>query len=195
MRSTTSARPQLPILTALAALALVLAACGAPNPPVGTNPPGATNAPGATQPAAGTNPPGGTVDACSLVTDAELEQVTGLEIANKGPSGLATVLPSVCDYEFTTDSVFNHASLTMGVMTSDGRSYYETYFEPFIGDESGYLDEAVSGIGDKAARGGTDTIMAVRGDALVDVQYVGLGDNRDEEMPVRIMQLVLSKLP
>lgn len=129
------------------------------------------------------------VDACTLLTDAEIEQATGNSVASRAHSNLATVLPSVCDIEL------DGASITVGVKSTGGRSYYETYFEPFIGDEFGLLSEPVSGLADKAARDGFGYVMAVKGDALVDVNYIEFLREDKAAVAEELMRLALAKLP
>jgi hypothetical protein len=153
-------------------LALAMTAC--------TTAPG----PGATTPGGAGQP----VDACTLLTDADIEQTTGEQVASRTQSTLTTVLPSVCDIGLETGSI------TIGVRAPGGRSYYETYFEPFIGDEFSPLQEVVAGIGDKAARGDVGSVMAVKGDALVDVQYIAFGSDEDA-VAQALMRLALAHLP
>jgi hypothetical protein len=120
--------------------ALLVASCGGDS---GAATP--TLAPGATpvSPTA-TNGVPATIDACTLLSDAEIAAATAQNVVNRQLSALRPdVFPSICDIELD-----GGGSLTVSIRATGGRSLYETSFEPFFGDADGYLEEAVIGLGD-----------------------------------------------
>jgi hypothetical protein len=137
-----------------------------------------------------TLPPGLSIDACTLLSDAETEAATGEGVLDRTPSTLTQVFRSVCDIELD-----GGGSLTVSVLGSGGRSLYATSFEPFIGEESGTLEDAVTGLGDKAGRSDDDELMVLSGDVLFDVLYVEFG-RQDKLAVVRYLaEIILAKLP
>jgi hypothetical protein len=146
------------------AVAMLLVACG--GPPATSTPQGgdATAAP----PADGGG--GSTVAACDLLTDEDVEQVTGQPVEEMVAGPVLGIFENGCEWTLEAGTAGVEASLTVGVISPGGRRYYESFFEPFIGEEGGHV-EALSGIGDKASRDEFGGIMAVKGDTLVDVSY------------------------
>ena len=165
--------------------ALLIAACGGGASPTPTLAPGATPV-GATP----TNAVPATIDACTLLSDAEITAATGQKVTERTNSTLTQVFPSVCDIELD-----GGGSLTVSIMASGGRMMYETSFEPFIGEENGPLDEAIEGLGDKAGQQGDDNVMVLVGDVLFDVFYIEFGRNDKERIVRYLAQTVLAKLP
>lgn len=173
-------------LMAWAVIAGTLVACSGGPPGALATPPGAL----ATPPAA-IGGPTSAIDACALLSDAEIEAATGQRAAQRTASTLTQVFPSVCDIELD-----GGASLIVGVKATGGREMYECCFEPFIGEGSTPpLDEAVSGLGDKAGRSGDDVLMVLAGDVLYEVQYIEFG-RQDRSVVVRYLaERVLARLP
>jgi hypothetical protein len=165
-----------------ASLALLLAACGGPGAQ-----PTLPQTPDPSGP--GQSPSVGSIDSCSLLSDGEIEAATGQRVVDRQLSALRPdVFPSICDIELD-----GGGSLTVSVRSSGGRSMYEDSFEPFIGDGEG-LDEAVLGLGDKAARSGDDVLMVLDDDVLFEVQYFEFG-RRDELAIVRYLaEIIVAKL-
>jgi hypothetical protein len=162
---------------------LVLAACGGGTAATsGPGGPGATSGGSTTQGPGGgttTQAPGGgeTVDACALLTAAEIEDVTGL-VANTGlPGPQAGVFASGCLWELIDEDSMVPPSFTLGVMTTGGKDYYDTYFAPF-NDEAGY--EPIEGLGDIAVDADFGAVHVVSGDAFFQVQYIGGGFGPDD---------------
>ncbi len=157
--------------------ALALAACGGgtaatsgPGGPAATNAGGVTEAPGvaATQ-AAG---PGETVDACALLTAAEIEDVTGLATASTLPGPQGGIFDFGCLWELVDDNAMVPPSISFGIMKTGGRAYYDQYFAPFNA-ENDY--PAIEGLGDEAVEADAGAVHVVAGDTFFQVQYLGGG--------------------
>lgn len=180
----------------IAVLMAVLVGCGG-TPPPGTPATGSTAPGGAThtQPdGAASAPPaaggGSSIAACDLLTDDQITQVAGagsVESMQAGP--VLGIYENGC--EWTLD---DGSSLTVGVIAPGGRQYFETYFEPFVGDDLMGLDELVSGIGDKAIRQDIGGIIVLEGDIMFDVQAVGLGAD-DEASARALAEAIAARLP
>ncbi|HUG47949.1 MAG TPA: hypothetical protein VMP67_06000 [Candidatus Limnocylindria bacterium] len=169
-----------------ALLALIVAACGGAAGPPLPGAPGGTDRP---RPDVPTQPgqPAGSIDSCALLSDEEIEAATGTGVVERRPSTLTQVFPSVCDIQL------DGGELTLGVKSSGGREMYECCFEPFIGEDS-YLDEAVSGLGDKAGQAGQSALMVLEDDVLFDVQLIGGPPDKMIALTY-LAERILAKLP
>lgn len=172
-----------------ALLTTLIAGCSAAAP-VGPRGPGAPEgAPGSPD----RIPPGGaagSIDACTLLTDAEIEAAADERVTERRQSTLTQVFPSVCDIPLDQGG-----SLTVGVLAPGGRSMYEASFEPFIGEgDFAPLEEVVTGLGDKAARSGESQLMVLKDDVLFDIHFIGA---RPDKLPaVRYLaERILARLP
>lgn len=167
-------------------LAIVVAACGGS----AGGPPGSEAGAGAGAGSAGAAPGGAasSVDACTLFTDEEITSATGEGVSSRAPSTLTQVFESVCDVKLD-----EAGELTVSILSTGGRQMWEDSFEPTIGSE--LLDEAVSGLGDAAARADDNELMVLQGDVLFDIVYLGFGT--DSQLPaVRYLaDVALAKLP
>ena len=172
--STTRRRPI--VLATLTAL--LLAACGtgtAPSRPGGA---GATSGTPTTQAPGGgvaTQPPDATVDACALLTAADIEAVTGLVTKTSVPGPQGGIFASGCLWELVDDAMVP-PSISFGVMKSGGRDYYDRYFAG-LGDP-GY--EPIDGLGDVAVDAEFGAVLVVSGDTFFQVQYLGGGFGGDD---------------
>jgi Protein of unknown function (DUF3558) len=180
--------PFLPLLPVL----LVLAAC-APGPSDVSEAPassaanvpdaGASSAPGsAAAPVAGSDA-GGLADACGLLTDADIEAVTGYAVETRQPAGGFS--PIGCQWDLDEGDPDLTARLLLNVVESGGRaqfdSFRETLFEPV----------AVPELGDDAVDDG-GFILAVEGDAVVGLGYPGFAF--EDGMAAALVEIVLSRL-
>jgi hypothetical protein len=163
--------------------ALLLAACGGgsaatsgPGGPVATSGGSATQAPGG----GATRAPGGgdSVDACPLLTAADIEAVTGLATSSAEPGPQAGIFPSGCEYELVDEDAVVPPSIVLGVIRTGGKEYYETYFAPFS-EENDYV--AIEGLGDLAVDADFGSVLAVSGDTFFQVQYLGGGLGTGDE--------------
>ena len=165
-----------------AVLALAAAACSqgpaATSPGVSSRPdatPGpATPAP-ATAPAtaaAATGP-----KACDLLTDVDIEELTGVAVVSKADDVLDTIYPNHCRW------TLEFGEIDLGIVSPGGRDFYETR----LGIVNGL--EPVEGLpADTAVRQEvTGTIWAVKGDTLVDLFTVAV-DAPDEELVRRVLE-------
>lgn len=162
---------------------LLLAACGGGT--VATSGPGGprvTGAGTATQGPGGgpsTQAPGGgeTVDGCTLLTEADIRDVTGFDTTSSTSGPQFGIFPSGCEWELIDDESIVPPSIGLGVMTTGGRAYYDQYFAPF-NEEYGY--EAIEGLGDEAVEDDTGAVLVVSGDAFFNLQYLGGGFGGDD---------------
>jgi hypothetical protein len=164
-------------LVLLSAVAVVgIAACGGSAATAGpaTQPPGQ-----ATQQPAGGGPAGGgpAVDACALLTDDDIQAVTGYSVANKRPGPNGGVFAAGCEWELNADNEIVPPSIVLGIMTSGGKAYYESYFKPFNDEEGNKL---IPGVGDEVVDAGFSVIQGVKGDAFFNLQYLGQGSHELE---------------
>jgi hypothetical protein len=187
-----------------AVTAIALVACGGGGGPAATPagagrsgaPPsvirvGSTGNPGNPGGPGGAGGPTTTIDSCTILTDQEIEAATGQKVVERRPSTLTQVFSSVCDIELD-----GTGSLTVSVLPTGGRSMYETSFEPYIGQgDTPPLDQAVTGLGDKAGISGDDSLMVLKDDVLFDVFYLQFG--RGDKTPIvrYLAERILARLP
>lgn len=186
-------------LAVIAAIAVILtlAACGGTPVTSTAGPGGAPTAP----PGGGASaaPPGGgqgggsTVAACDLLTDEEIEQATGAAVESMDHGPVLGIFDNGCEWTLEAGAGGVEASVTVGVISPGGLRYYESFFEPFIGEEGGHV-EAIPGLGDKASRDEFGNIMAVKGDTLVDVSYTTF-PTPDEDVVMPLIQAALARVP
>lgn len=169
-----------------AVFSLILVGCGAGSP--GASVPGDRATPSSPD-EPGTGSPAAAIDSCTLLSDDEIEGATGKGVSQRTPSTLTQVFSSVCDVDLD-----GGGSLTVSVLSSGGRQMYENSFEPFIG-EGEVLDEAVAGLGDKAARAGDDNLMVLRDDVLFDIFYIDFARRDKWDAVFYLSEVALAKLP
>lgn len=171
------------IVTFGLATTLLVAACGGGNPAT-SGPAGVPTLPGgaATQAPGGgpTQAPGGgeTVDVCALLTAEDIQDVTGDEIASSAAGPQAGVFPTGCEWVLIDGEAIVPPSISLGVMKTGGRDYYDRYFAPF-NEEGGY--EPIDGLGDEAVDAAAGAVLVVSGDTFLQVQYLGGGFGSSDE--------------
>lgn len=172
----TSARSALVVITCLAA---AVAACG------GAAPSGAPTAapPVATQPPASAV----TVDACALLSDADIAALTGGTIQTTEPGPQAGIFPDGCRWIIDKESSMLPPEIVLGIMGSGGRAYYDKYFKPYNNEED---NEPIPDLGDEAVRGMADVAMVVVGDVLFQVQWLG----QEQDVEIEIARKVAENL-
>ncbi len=139
----------------------------------------------------GVDPATSPVDACQLLSDQEIRIATGQDVSDRTASTLTQVFPSVCDI-----SLDGSGSLTVSILPTGGRSLYETSFEPYIGDGlSPTLDEAVTGLGDKAGSANGDELMVLKDDVLFELLYLDFGRTDKLSVVRYLADTMLAKLP
>jgi len=171
-----------PILAA-ALIGAFLAGCGAatgptPTPPAGASPTPPQSSQAAVGPAFSGNP-------CALLTDAEITQITKQPIVSKTAGQQLGVFDVGCDWEVGPPNQVTW-SIQVGVIPSDGRSYYDKYFAPFEGTP-------IPSLGDVALQRNADEVLAVSGDVLAGVTVIALG-NKDKTLAKQLMELVIGRV-
>jgi hypothetical protein len=168
----------------IASIATLVAACGGSSPGAAS-----TASPGGVAPGQTGGGAAASVDSCRLLGDDAILAGTGERVSSKAPSTLTQVFSSVCDIELD-----GGGKLTVRVLPTGGRAMYERSFEPTIG-KGDVLDEAVPGLGDKAARAGDDEVMVLVGDTLFDIAYIQLG--KDDKLPTirYLADVAVTRLP
>jgi hypothetical protein len=156
-------------------LALFVVACGGG----GANPSIALNAGATPSPAgapAGTTvgqPAGSSLDACSLLHDADILVATLRDVDTMTAGPVMGVFSNGCTWDLElaeNDTV--PVTIELGVVSPGGSAYYDRYLA--ISDNT-----PVSGIGDKASQSEAGGINAVTGDTLVSVFVVAFGEDED----------------
>ena len=184
MSRSTSARParRATVLTALAAalaVAAVVAGCGGGSSTAAPGGGGATAGPGepATIGPGGTDPgaTGGTgvslPDACELLSDEDIKEITGWTVASKAPYALFNPWPTDCEWAFEE----GFPVIILGVVSPGGKDD----LEKAVKFEGGATE--IAGVGDRAVR--TELIgnlLVLRGDTVLDIQ-TDFGEDEDEE--------------
>ena len=169
------------VIGGIVAAALVLA-CGTPAP-AGAPGAGGPAAP-ATDPAAPASGASSGVAACDLLTDAEIKEETGYGVETKESAPQLGIYENGC--RWVLDNTPVPWEIVLGVRVPGGRAYYDTYLAAQAGDP-------VPGLGDVAVEGPAKSIIAVKGDALVDLQYVSFEEG-DEEVRRELVRLILARL-
>ena len=172
---------RLPALLAVSIGALVLA-CGGTTPGGGAGGPGATTAVGGApdggavtgQPAGGGQVP----DACTLLTDADIEEATGNSVTLKEPEMQSGLLDAGCHWVLKNADSIVPPEIHFEIMYEGGLDYYKRYFEPFNA-ENGY--ETIEGIGDIAVDADFGSILVVAGDVFFDLQDLAFGSEKNNQ--------------
>lgn len=162
----------------LLAVSLALAACGGATPTAA--PTSAAGNP--TQPPANT-----TIDACALLSDADITELTGATVDTKDPGAQAGIFPAGCRWVLKADNAIVPPEIILGIMASGGRDYYDKYFKPFNNEQD---NEPIPNLGDEAVTGIADVAMVVAGDVLYQVQWLG----QQQDLEVEIARKVAENL-
>ena len=162
---------------AILVIGLLVAACGGSATSSGANP---TTGPGG----AVTNPPlstfdlrppaGAAADPCGLLTDAEIEEVTGRTVVTKRAGPVMGIFANGCSWELGLggdDMV--PVSIELGAISPGGRDYYERYLKIVA-------TGSVPGIGDEATTSDVGGIDAVKGDTLLSFFVIAFGDEEEQ---------------
>ena len=178
---------------AAAALLVLATACSSGGPatsrlPV-SNQPSAGGRQNLTSPAVAP-PAGQSLDACSLLSDAEIQQVTERSIASKDAGSVQGIFENGCSWELDPgrDDVVGW-TIDIGVISPGGRRYFDTFLS-FPEDT-----EPVPGLGDIAVRSDVGGISAVKGDTLVSVFVIAFSADDEDELTRELTQTALSHVP
>jgi len=121
--------------------------------------------------------------AIDLLTDADIREITGKSLARK--TATSGSFMNAGEFELSGDNGVD-ASIVVGVMSSGGRPY----FDKCLGQAA---NATVPDLGDGAISPETDHILAVQGDTLVEVQYVGISQAQPGVVS-RLVERVFSRL-
>jgi hypothetical protein len=102
--------------------------------------------------------------AIDLLTDADIREITGKTLARR--SATKGSFMNAGEFELSGDNGVD-ASIVVGVMNSGGRPYFNKCL-------SQAANATVPNLGDGAISPENDHIIAVQGDTLVEVQYIGI---------------------
>jgi hypothetical protein len=127
---------------------------------------------------------GGTViDPCTLLTNADIKDITGYDIGTTNPAPADTVFPTACEWKLK-GTIWQ---ISLGVTPPGGSPTWDSLVPYTQG-------KAVSGIGDKAfvSEMGGD-LMVLHGGTFFDIQYVASGEPKDIQS--QLAQRVVEHLP
>jgi hypothetical protein len=170
---------------ALGCLMVFVAACSSA-PPGPTAPGGATPTPQGATPVATAVPRGGANDACGLLTDAEILEVTGHPVLNKTP-GAQFGGTSGCEWLLDSGTQGLTWDIALDVQSPGGRAVYD--------QERGFSPDAaaIPGLGDAAFQSVANSVVAVKGDTRVDLQYIAFEDGSDL-VPAELIRRIFAKI-
>jgi hypothetical protein len=185
-----------PALSLIITIAIVATACGGGGAGP-SNAPTASAAPpdsvaGSAPSGAGSSsgPVDSTAAACDLLTSADIKELTDLDVDEAVPGPAMGVFENGCEWTLSGDAASRESVITLGVLAPGGLAMWERSFKPF-GDEMGMT--TIEGLGDEAQLGDVDDVIAVEGDTLVSLQF--LGDfGMPEDLPVELTRRVLENL-
>lgn len=130
------------------------------------------------------------VEACSLLDDDAIRELTTYGVASATPGPAMGIFANGCEWTMDGGAQMGApAELTLGVVVPGGRAMWDRNFAPFM-DEPGR--SRVDGLGDGAFTDTADSLTIVRGDALVSIQYLD-GDG-DAALLERIGRRILDAL-
>lgn len=161
---------------------VLLAACGGGPAASGGRGSGATSGGGTTDAPVGgttTTAPGSAaaVDACGLLTSADIRAVTGNETESSTARPMYGIFPSGCEWTLIDSEAVVLPSIGLGVMATGGKAYYDAYFAPFI-EENDYVP--IQGLGDEALEDVAGAVLVLSGDTFFNLQYLGGGFGNDD---------------
>ena len=195
--------------TALSAIAAVVIACGGAAPAGTAQPGGSTPSVASvptplatlptpvaalptpiaalpTQPGA---PQGQAFDACSLLSDAEVEQITGGSVATRTDAPVQGIYDNGCAWELEkVPGEVAGWSIELGVIAPGGRDFYDDVLSP-------YAAGPVPGIGDVASEGQACEIVAVKVDSLVSVFVIAFGTADEDKLTRDLTLAAISHVP
>lgn len=184
-------------------VALLLAACagnGAVDTSMGSSEASraADSDPGVAPPSAdaGSGVDGGVgQEVCELLSDADLVELTTWGAGTVEPGPQQGVFDHGCLWTLTdgtSSALYGPATISLGVVAPDGRSYYDTFFAPYAEE---YDQEPLVGVGDAGLIDAfTATILAVEGDAFISLQWLDLGSDGQIEMATALAERVFANL-
>lgn len=120
------------------------------------------------------------LDGCALLTDAEIEEVTGLPVERKVPT------PGIgCQWDLDEGSPDLTARMVLNIASPGGRARFDRYRADLI------KPTPIPGLGDEAVDD-SGLILAVQGDALVLLAYPPV--NVEPDMGSALVEIVFERL-
>lgn len=182
----------LPLVVIVAFVTVACSGGGSPSGPPTTSSAAPVASDGASAPAsadAGSGVTAGViVRACDLLTEEDIQEITGLTIAEATAEKTMGVFENGCEWSLEGEAASSATAITLGILVPGGRAMWERSFKPF-GEEMGMED--LAGVGDEAQLGDIDDVIAVQGDALVSLQFLGtfgLPDDLSVDLTKRVME-------
>jgi hypothetical protein len=134
-------------------------------------------------------------DACDLLSDADLAELTTWTADAVEPGPQQGVFSNGCLWTLsggTSPAFYGPATISLGIVVPGGRSYYDTYFAPFAEE---YDQEPLVGVGDEGLVDSfTNSVLAVQDDAFVSIQWLDIGSENQAEVAIALTERVLSNL-
>jgi hypothetical protein len=121
--------------------------------------------------------------AIDLLTDSDIREITGKTLARRTATSGAFM--NAGEFELSGDNGVD-ASIVVGVMSPGGRPYFNKCL-------SRAANATVANLGDGAIIPETDHIIAVQGDTLVEVQYIGISQAQPSVVN-RLIERIFSRL-
>jgi hypothetical protein len=127
------------------------------------------------------------MNACSLLSDDEVEQITGRSIATKESGSVMGIFDNGCSWELDPgrDDLVGW-TIDVGVRSPGGRSYFDTFLS--LPEDT----EPISGLGDVAVTDGAGGISAVKGDTLISVFVIAFSADDEEALTRLLTETALS---
>jgi hypothetical protein len=142
-------------------------------------------------------------DACGLLSDEELETLTGLSLLERS-AGTESTGNAGCTWHFDNgegliDPETGETAtwdIELDLLAPGGRAAFDDELEVF--EVLGYQDvPELAGLADRAmttARGAFEPIVAIRGDTRIVVEYVNPFADEARQQRIEVMRLVLERL-
>jgi hypothetical protein len=165
----------------------VLAACApASAPATSDDPPAPTPASSAlasASPKPASSNGSAAIDACGLLTEAEIMDVTGYAVESMQPAGGFT--PTGCQWDLDEGDPDLTARLLLNVQSTGGRAQYDSYAASL------FSPAPVAGLGDEAVDDG-GFVLAVQGDVVVGLGYPGFAF--EDGWAAALVEIVLGRV-
>lgn len=125
-------------------------------------------------------------DAATLLTDEDIREITGHAVAEKTPGPAMGIFPNGCRWKLEGGKLGASPEIVLGAMSPGGRRYFDTYLN---------LDKppAVAGLGDIAVSELRGCIIAVKGDTLVNLQYIEFSA-AEQDICKKLIERIFSRL-
>jgi hypothetical protein len=123
-------------------------------------------------------------EASSLLTEADILEITGARVIEKIPGDKFRIYENYCTWHLTTEGIIR--KIELGVVSPGGRKYFDTGLALAA-------EKPLPGLGDVAIVHKSGSTAAVKGDTLVEVTYSSYPPR--PEIPQRLIERIFSRLP